>query len=83
MLVSLALLTLGSALAGASQSISWLVAARCISQSIFDRCSRADTPLIIAITGIGAGGTGGTCMILLSDIVPLSKRGTYLAAIQT
>ncbi|KZV76656.1 MFS general substrate transporter [Peniophora sp. CONT] len=62
MFAGLVIFTVGSVLAGAAQTMEWLVGARSLS-------------------GLGAGVIGTSGMVVLADLIPLSKRGFFMAFI--
>ncbi len=77
MLISIAIFLLGSALAGAAQTMNWLIAAR--SEFFY---TRVNFPLeaemrAIAVQGIGGGAIVNLGSIILGDLVTLAERGTY------
>lgn len=68
-------MALGSALAGAAQNMSWLVAARgaFLVPYVVQPCA----DLFSAVVGIGAGGIYALSSIIIADLVPLQDRGPY------
>lgn len=85
MLASIFLFATGSAIAGASQSLNMLIAAR--SESIcptypvrWGLClhALADCPsILIALQGAGGGGIMALTEIIVADLVPLRERGNF------
>jgi MFS family permease len=62
MIVSIAIFLAGSAICGASQSMSMLISGR-------------------VIQGAGAGGMNMLAHVIISDIIPLRERGSFMAII--
>lgn len=76
MLGSIFFFALGSALAGAAQSMNMLIAARSTSYYYFV-VEFFELIAIIAVQGIGGGGIINLCQIIVSDLVSLQERGVY------
>ena len=76
MLFSIVIFLVGSALAGASQTMEWLIAAR----SAFPLLPVALMCLsyyLTAVQGLGGGAIINLGSIILGDLVTLAERGTY------
>lgn len=76
MLGSIFFFALGSALAGAAQSMNMLIAARSTLYYYFV-VEFFELIAIIAVQGIGGGGIINLCQIIVSDLVSLQERGVY------
>lgn len=76
MLGSLVLFALGSALAGAAQSMDTLIGARSTSVHL-EMCRGELTMSRKAVQGIGGGAIFFLAITITADLVPLSERGRY------
>ena len=74
MLGSIGLFALGSALAGAAQNMTMLIAARSEWSLTL---TEYEITIYAAIQGIGGGGITNLCEIIVSDLVSLAERGLY------
>lgn len=74
MLGSIGLFALGSALAGAAQNMTMLIAARSEWSLTLPEY---EMTIYAAIQGIGGGGITNLCEIIVSDLVSLAERGLY------
>lgn len=79
MLASILLFAIGSALAGSSQNMNMLIAARGEPISIIDLCQSLN--IDAAVQGLGGGGIINLAEIITSDLVPLAERGLYQGTI--
>lgn len=72
LLFSLGFFVIGSALAGASQNLNMLIAARGEVSLAFDILMLIPQ---VAIQGFGSGGCLSVTEIIYADLVPLPERG--------
>ncbi|KAF7335243.1 MFS domain-containing protein [Mycena sanguinolenta] len=75
MLISIAFFAVGSALAGASQNMNMMIAARGIHSRFISLSLLAK--ISSHCPGIGGGGILNLSEILVADLVPLAERGLY------
>jgi MFS family permease len=75
MVLSIALFSLGSALAGSAQNMNWLIGARGLS--LFATIEVILIAVCSAVQGIGGGGILSLSAVIVSDLVPLAERGLY------
>lgn len=77
MMTCIFLFALGSALAGAAQSMNMLIGARGMPCSILRSWTTERSILFTVVQGLGGGGIMTVSNIIISDLVPLSQRGLY------
>lgn len=76
LLLSLFLFLAGSAICGSARSLDILIAGRGMLFVFRNSSSRSPTSLL-AIQGLGDGGIISLSEIIVSDLVPLTERGTF------
>lgn len=76
MMGSILLFAIGSALAGAAQTMTMLIIARSTLRKPIVHCRYLMTCLL-AVQGLGGGGIINLAEIITSDLVPLAERGLY------
>ena len=83
MLAFVGLFLIGSALAGASQNMDMLIAARSESSNHLQLPTVPHVPHPTAVQGIGSGGILNLSEIIVSDLVPLAERGMFMGIISS